>query len=123
MAAWPGTLPNKVLVNTYQENVADYTIRSENSVGPDKVRRRTTSTPTQWTGTMRMSKSQVDALLTFIHTTLEGGVLTIQWAHQRTDVVVDHRFREMPEISHVGCDKNDSGNDIFNVSLAMEILP
>lgn len=126
MPAWPSdpTLPQKVLAGTYTESIPDQTIRTQNSIGPDKIRRRTTAAPTPWQGVMLMSKTQVASLLTFIQTTLSGGVLTIEnWAHQRTGSLVDHRFRSMPDIQHAGCNQNDSGDDVYRVTLDMEILP
>ena len=119
MATWgsTATLPafTEFLIETYQETAPNNVIRTQMEIGPDKVRRRGTSAPTPFSGTMLMTSSQVSNLLTFFDTTLNYGAESFDAVHPRTTVAATVRFTAPPQISPMGAD--------WQVAMSFEILP
>jgi hypothetical protein len=76
MAAWSGTLPQNFQVQGYVETGAENTIRTRMEVGPDKVRKRTTSDVRTVVGNMWLTPAQYTELRTFYEVTHEYGALS-----------------------------------------------
>ena len=94
--AWPGTLPDYLLLENSAGAFGDNTIRSKMDAGPAKLRRRSTAMPDTYTGSQILTSSQLADLETFYKTTLVGGSLTITWKHPRSRAACDMRFLSPP---------------------------
>lgn len=116
MASWPSTLPDYLQIDGGQISFGDNVIRSSMDVGPDKVRRRTTTTPDIVTGSQYLNSTQFSTLQTFYKTTCAGGSLSFDWKHPVTRSTVYMRFVEPPKCTAIG------GN-IWRVDYVLEILP
>ena len=117
MATWPATLPTfqEVLEDSYNEALADNTIRSEMDIGPAKVRRRGTAAPQLISGSMFCTSTQVGILDTFYSGTVNYGADAFDTIHPRTTVAVSVRFTGQPQIARMG--------DGWQVSISFEVLP
>jgi hypothetical protein len=118
MPVWPPTLPQCLMVDGSAEGFADNVLRSSSDTGPDKTRRRATSAPRPLQGSMKMTRSQAETLITFFRTTLADGAASFEFPPQilgtpGTPLLV--RFSEPPTISLAGA--------MRIVSLRLEILP
>lgn len=77
MASWPVSLPK--LVNVRPEPPVDTLLRSQNDVGPDKVRRRFTAAPRFVNGSLFLTGQQRLELDTFYRDTIEAGAVEFDW--------------------------------------------
>lgn len=116
MTSWPAGLPSNLNADDYAEQRLDGVVRTTMDAGPDFIRRRFTATPTRLSGSLVLTKDQVAELELFYETTLRGGSLTFDWAHPRTGAAVVMRFTGRPAYRAFS-------NDLFQASVAMEILP
>jgi hypothetical protein len=69
---WPADLPQNFTASSFNLEGPDNVMRSENSVGPAKVRRRTTSNVWKESGELFMTAAQYSAFLTFLASILDG---------------------------------------------------
>ena len=115
-AVWPGTLPNYVLEQGYNETLPKTTIETTMEAGPAKVRRRFTMGWKQFKMMMKLTGTQRVAFETFYTTTVAGGSLRFDWVHPVTRVSATFRFRQPPPSFSV-----DSG-DTHTVTMALEQL-
>ena len=69
-AAWPTTLPQHFLREDFAGTSPDNLIASEMSIGPAKVRRRSTAAVSIMNGTMIMTEAQLTTFETFVETTI-----------------------------------------------------
>lgn len=113
---WPSTVPQRFNQESFSNTLADNTIRSGMDVGPDKIRRITTSNTEPVQGVIIMSKTEVGYLKTFYYTTSQGGVLEFNWVDPYTEDPVEMRFVEPPKFSAIG-------GEYFTASLSLEIMP
>jgi len=114
--AWPGALPQELLVNGYSQSFPDITIKSNVDAGPAKVRRRFTAGVEPISGTMIMTAAQLATFDTFFNTTLLGGSLRFSWTKPPVHTVAcEMRFTEVPSWTKVEGD--------YEVSLSLEVLP
>lgn len=116
MATWPSTLPQDFIEAEWRESPPDNLIRSSMDVGPDKVRRRSTSNPRPVSARMIMTTAQVATFETFYITTLISGSLTFDIDHPRTETEVEMRFVTPPEYT-------PAGGGYWWVDMQLEILP
>jgi hypothetical protein len=117
MASWPGTLPDFVTVDGFQETMPSNVIRTGMDVGPPKLRRRATSAPRLINCTQIMTGSQITDLETFYITTLVGGTQQFTWKNPRTaGAVTTMRFVDPPSYSSAG------GGSYYQVNYKLEIL-
>jgi len=75
-AAWPATLPQSFLTDGFGEESANNTIESDVSIGPKKVRRRSTSGVRKMSGALMMTTAQYATFRTFVSVTIKDGALT-----------------------------------------------
>lgn len=79
MVDWPNTLPQSPLLDGYTEKTKDNTLRSQNDIGPPKMRPRSTAYTDDISVRFIITTTQKGYLDTFYKTTLRGGALTYQW--------------------------------------------
>lgn len=72
MELWPPDLPQLLLVNGYSLNIGDPSIRSNPSVGPSKVRPRSSAVSQPLNGGMYMTTAQLKSLKTFYQVAVRG---------------------------------------------------
>ena len=115
MPTWPLTLPQSPLMDGYTETPPENTIRTQMDVGPDKVRRRTTSNPRPIQCSYVLTGAQLTILDDFYTGDAAGGATEFDMPHPRTGVTVSVRFRAAPTYTAV------QGN--FRAALDIEVLP
>lgn len=115
MAAWPGTLPQNANIKGYLEPLGNTLIRSDTEFGPAKQRRRYTAAVHKFELTQVLSSDEVDDLITFYETTLQGGVDSFTWVHPRTKAAATIRFTQPPTIV--------PRDTLYDASYSVEILP
>lgn len=115
MPAWPPTLPTHQEIEGYEETPPELALRSPMDAGPQKLRRRYSTGPTAWRGTLLLSQAQVETLLAFWRDTLAGGSLSFDWQHPRTEAAAIMRFVTAPAPRH-------QAEGAWRVALEMEIL-
>jgi len=113
--AWPNTLPNFFQVKGFIETGAVNAIRSTMDVGPDKLRRRTTTGIRNHVGNMWLTTTQYTTLRTFFEDTISFGVIsfTMNDAHGTNRTF---RFIRPPRYTTIGPDN-------WQVKLELEELP
>lgn len=113
---WPTSLPQELLMDGYNQSMADNLLRADMDVGPAKTRRRATSAPEPVSGQMLMTRAQVETLGSFYLNTLLGGSLRFSWHRpENVSVPAEFRFVSPPSTTMRG--------GYFDVSLNLEMLP
>lgn len=112
MAAWPSTLPAPLL-GSYTEQPAPNVIRSDMDIGPDKVRRRSTSDLAKLEFALMLDSAGVATLDGFYRTTCRSGALAFDFPHPRTGATVSARFVAPYQVAH-----HDKG--LWRVSVSLE---
>ena len=110
MAVWP----SDILIGreNYKETPPDRVIRSKMDIGPDKLRRRSSSAVRKLT----LALTLTDALMQeFDDFYLDNDSLQFTFTDPRTDTDVQARFTSVPEYSR--------RETIWDVSVQLEILP
>jgi len=112
---WPPTLYGLILKEGFQENPPENVLRTEMSVGPAKVRRRSTSAVRNFTVQLFLTTTLVATFETFYVTTSKSGSLAFNFRSPRTKTLADHRFVSVP----VYIPKNQG----YIVSFQLELMP
>lgn len=115
-AAWPGGLPQDVLVEGVQETFADTTIRTRVDAGPALIRRRSTAGLVHVRLQIDLSRDQAELLRAFFDQTLAGGALPFDWIHHRTLAPAVYRFRSPPSLRPLS-------GQLWRAALELEMLP
>lgn len=121
MELWPVGLPQKLNVDGHTYQLGDPTIRSNPSVGPSKIRPRSSAIASPLNGQMFMTTAQVETLRYFYQVTLRGAEVfefpDPERGPSSPDVTIYCRFAGSPTITatHVA--------GVWSVALPMEILP
>lgn len=76
---WPSTLPQYVLEEGYSRNLRSNVIRTENSLGEAKVRRRNSKLIYDLTVSMPMSTAQFSTFESFFQNTIALGSLSFNF--------------------------------------------
>lgn len=113
---WPGNVPEKPLVDGYNEQVGSTTVRTPMDVGPDKVRRRTTAAVDRLSMRFLMTETEIGNLDTFYDSTTSQGALRFDFTHPRTGNTVEARFVERPRWRL-------RTDDDYEVNVTLEVLP
>lgn len=111
---WPASLPCAFIRGSIRYAIGNNQLRSENAVGPDKVRPRGTSKPDKLSGRMRMTSAQWDALEALYKSTLLSGSLVFDFPWRGG--TREARFVEPPECV-------DIAGGVWYVDLALELMP
>ena len=96
MPAWPSTLPQDVLIDGYDEQVPETTLRTSMDAGPAKVRRRFSAGVRVFAVTVPLTRAEVETLDAFYLNDLQGGALRFDWTSPRTGAPVQFRFLAPP---------------------------
>jgi hypothetical protein len=113
---WPTSLPQKLNVQGHSYDFGDPTIRSNPSVGPSKVRPRSSAVASPLSGQMYLTTAQLDTLRTFYQITVRGADVFI-FPNPEGGTAINCRFVGAPTVSAV------SKPDCWTVSLPMEVIP
>lgn len=116
MPVWPSALPAYPLTEHYAETMGETSLRTEMEAGPAKVRRRTTAAVRRFALGYLLNKTEVSALETFYHDTLEGGTLRFDFTHPRTGSTVACRFASPPHYK-------TANGEYYHVRIELEVLP
>lgn len=115
--AWPSTLPQCFLADSISLEQAQNVISSEMSVGPDKVRRRSTAAVRPMTGTLKLDAAQYEIFTAFVETDIADGARPFLFPRQEpplgTSILV--RLKPPYKVSRVG--------NHWRVTLDLQVLP
>lgn len=117
MASWPATLPQSPLARSYQEVPPNNLLRTAMDVGPDKIRKRTTSEVRRFSFSMFFTQAQIEILDDFVQSTISGGVDSFTWKNHRTDDAATVRLVGIPSYRELG------GGNFYTVGMTIEELP
>ncbi|MGR9420669.1 hypothetical protein [Rhizobium leguminosarum] len=112
---WPDDLPQCFTATSYEEESADNVLRSENSIGPAKARRRTTANVWKQSGQMVMSALQYKAFRAFVATVLLDGAKPFLFPDQFGGLANLVRMTTPHKASR-------TGGKLY-VSISLEVLP
>jgi hypothetical protein len=113
---WPASLQEKLSEANFGLGIGDTTIRTDMDVGPAKVRRRFTKSIDSYTASIYLTSAQYATFYNFFDTTLNGGVLSFDFAHPITGVTTEFRFKGTPKIISLGGGQ-------FQASFEWEVVP
>ena len=113
---WPSTIPQAFVLNSYVEKGANNLIKSDNSAGPAKMRRKTTANIRQVSGDMMMDATQLATFRTFLTSSIGYGALPFTFPAQSEAgtwlVRIDPQY-----------DLVAASPSLWRVSLKIEVLP
>lgn len=119
MDAWPGTLPQYVLVDGYQEEEGDNLLETQPDIGPPITRARSTTAARALNMSLDLSKAQLAILRTFYRTTLINGSLPFTMsAPSETATTYTVKFQKGGHPKVTG-----HGGGYFRIAMALWILP
>ncbi len=113
MAAWPVELPQRLLMDSFQQQFESNTLRTEMDVGAAKLRRRVKTGYRPLSGSVRMTKAQLSQFIDFYEFDIQGGALPFTWIDPIFETVETFRFREPPRWETYG--------QYYRVGLELEI--
>lgn len=114
-ASWPNSLPQHFLRDDFSSTSPDNLIASEMSIGPAKVRRRSTAAVYNMNGTMVMTDAQFTVFETFVANEIAGRSKTFNFPHPRGGAPVLVRMTKSYTWAPDGID--------WRVSFQLEVLP
>lgn len=117
MPTWPASIPFFHSVpDMIRGGPQGAVLRSEMSIGPDKVRRRTSSAPARRDGRLAdLSLAQLDTFEAFFRVTLGEGALSFDASDPFDGVTRAFRFMDSYEVRRSG--------RRYSVTAELEILP
>lgn len=118
VATWPETLPQKLLIDGYSQQLANKLLRSSMDTGPAKQRRRFSAGVMPVTGKLVLDNAELEILKAFYDTTLVGGSLRFIWVDPTDKMNGNVMFRFTSPVTWTAY-----GADRFSVALQLEILP
>lgn len=122
-AVWPISLPQALLVRGLNGQPESGVVRTAMSVGPAKVRARTSTPIDTYTGELILTQAQLVTFWTFFNDTLELGALPFDWVHPRT-AAAGTAFRFMaPPAETPLAPRNASHTEKWRVSFRLEVIP
>lgn len=116
MATWPGSLPQRPLLDGFSSTFQDGTLRPEVDSGPSLTRPRFSAVSEYISARMVLTTTQRTTLETFYHTTLVEGSDTITWVHPVDGSAITAKFMKPPAYRALSADR-------WEVVLSYEILP
>jgi hypothetical protein len=115
---WPDTLPQKLNTQGHSYNLGDPSIRSSPSVGPSKIRPRSSAVSSPLQGMMYLSTAQLATLKTFYNITVRGSdVFIFPDPEDPDNKTLFCRFTGPPGISAT------QAANMWAVGLPMEVIP
>jgi hypothetical protein len=102
--AWPASLPQQVLYQGYQEQMADGLLETQPDMGPVQTRRRYSSAARQATVSFKFSTEELAIFRNFRENTVAGGSLPFTFPAQTEDGEWLVKFRKdaLPNIAPDG---------------------
>lgn len=119
MSVWPASLPQYMEVGISERRQSGF-VRTANSAGPAKQRKRFTAVSRYVAGTMTLTKAQRDTFETFYGTTLGEGSGEFTMPDPWDQTAKTFRFLEAPEMQLINA-AGSTGH--WKVNLSLEILP
>lgn len=116
MDAWPITLQQKLNTSGFQYQLGNTLLRSENDVGPAKVRSRFTDAVDRYTCTVLLDFDDVATFKTFYKTTLNNGANAFEFNDPFTGDPSIFRFVDSPTIRPLG-------GITFELNMSWERMP
>lgn len=113
---WPTSLPTRPLVENYQREARDTSLRTKMDVGPDHVRRRYTAVVYDISVQLLLTTTQLATLRAFVDTDLKGGSLRFDWVEAETGSAATFRIIGQPIYTAL------SGT-LYNATLSLEQMP
>lgn len=113
---WPPSLPQKLNVQGHQFTFGDPAVRSSPTVGPSKVRPRSSAVSSPLSGQMMMTTAQLATLRTFYNTTVRGADVFI-FPDPEGGTALNCRFTAGPSVSAT------VATGIWSVGLPLEVIP
>lgn len=122
MAVWPGSLPQRMLLNPgVNDSPPDTRLETQMDAGPAKVRNRYTAGPRPIRGAVGLTLTQRATLETFFTTTLKNGADRFDWIHPTTGAAATFRFKKSGE--GPGIVYRQAEPDYVVAELTLEIVP
>jgi hypothetical protein len=112
---WPATLPQYFLRDGYSETDPDNLISSDTSIGPAKLRRRSTSAIRPIAGTIVVTEAQYAIFQSFRANDIKSGALPFTFPDPHTRAAILVRLHGPPTYSVDGKD--------WHIGIALEVLP
>lgn len=113
--SWPADLPQEFLQDGYSEEGADNLLATNVSVGPAKVRRRTTANVRPITGSMMMLEAQYQTFIDFVIDDIKDRAIAFTFPNPHGGSPLLVRMRQPASVSSVGVD--------WRVQIGLEVLP
>ena len=89
---WPYSLPQSVLIDDFESELPEGSIRVDMDSGPAFQRQRYTAAPEQFSTSFIMSREQLNTFLTFYKTSTAHGSLPFNWKHPITGAPAKVQF-------------------------------
>jgi len=102
IATWPLFLQQLLNAESFNVEFGETVIRSDNEIGPQKVRRRFTKPVDTYTASINVFQSDMVAFRQFFNTTLNGGATSFYFDDPLTGVQGVFTFSKPPSISPIG---------------------
>lgn len=119
MAVWPVSLPQYMHVGM-QDTRQETFLRSPNSNGPAKQRRRFTKAARTLKGTMHFTKAQRATFETFYQSTISDGADEFDFTDPSDGATVSCRFVKPPAFRYIV--GGASGAELQEVTLEFEVI-
>jgi hypothetical protein len=113
---WPASLQQYVNTDSFDYKFGNTILRSENDIGPAKVRARSTRGVDMITGAIDLSRTDYTTFEFFFKTTINGGARVFDFPHPITRVMTAVRMMPEPGIKA-------KGGTTFVVSFSLEVMP
>lgn len=89
---WPESLPQRPLVNSYEEKPPKTAMHTEMDSGPPKSRRRYTAQPRPIRMRFLMDSDQLETFDEFFNETIKGGALKFNFPEPRTQTIREFKI-------------------------------
>ncbi|MCK6475317.1 MAG: hypothetical protein L6Q35_00630 [Phycisphaerales bacterium] len=118
---WPVSLPTAMRIRDLNGAFGAGMIRTQMDAGPAKQRPRFTAAPAPYSGSMLMSGTQLQTLLSFYRTTLVMGADSFEWTDPLTGSAAMVRMTAPPRVTSLA--PLAGGDEQWQVNLDIEVLP
>lgn len=117
-SAWPGTLPQALLLAGASKGLGDGLLEYQPDTGPSITRRRTTAVMRPLVGSMMLTDTQVATFETFYLTTLMNGALPFTFPDPISGATLLVKFTKATPPSYA-----PQGANNYLLSLSLMVLP
>lgn len=117
-SAWPGTLPQALLLSGAGKGVGDGLTEYQPDTGPSITRRRTTAVMRPLSGSMILTDAQIATFETFFYTTIMNGALPFTFPDPISGATLLVKFTKATPPGY-----SPQGGNNYLLSLALMVLP